>query len=78
MAYLIDTYNRYDKWDREHSLYVFTINEQKYAIKEVMLDWGEPQLPMRLGEHKDPSFYFIFNSYEEAEQYVKYMKALNR
>ena len=78
MAYIIDTYNRYDKWDREHSLYVFTINEQKYAIKEVMLDWGEPQLPMRLGAYQNPSLYFIFNSYKEAEQYVKYMKSLNR
>lgn len=26
MAFVIDTYNKYDVWDREHSLYKFEIN----------------------------------------------------
>ena len=47
MAYVIDTYNRWSKWDREHSVYVFSINENWYAIKEVELEWGFPILPFR-------------------------------
>jgi hypothetical protein len=48
MAYIIDSYNKYNRWDKEHSLYVFVINENWYAIKEVMLSWGLPQLPNKV------------------------------
>jgi hypothetical protein len=42
MAYVIDTYNKYDAWDRTHSLYKFEINGNWYAIKEVEMSWGLP------------------------------------
>lgn len=35
MAYIIDTFNKYNKWDREHAQYTFSINECPYAIMEV-------------------------------------------
>jgi hypothetical protein len=34
-AFIIDTYNKYDNFDREHSRYTFTLNGVEYAIKEV-------------------------------------------
>ena len=40
MAFIIDTYNKYDSWDREHSRYTFEINGVWYGIKEVELEWG--------------------------------------
>jgi len=46
LAYIIDTYNKYDKWDREHAIYVFEINEVEYAVKYVKMRWGLPQLPL--------------------------------
>ena len=30
MAYVIDNYNKYDSWDRAHSLYKFEINGRWY------------------------------------------------
>jgi len=44
MAFIIDSYNKYDAWDRAHSLYKFEINGNWYAIKEVEMSWGLPQL----------------------------------
>ena len=35
MAFIIDTYNKYNRWDREHARYVFEINENWSAIMEV-------------------------------------------
>ena len=40
MAYIIDTYNKWSKWDREHAAECFIINGVEYAIKEVELEWG--------------------------------------
>ena len=34
-AFIIDTYNKYDSFDREHSRYTFELNGVSYAIKEV-------------------------------------------
>ena len=42
MAFIIDRYNRYDCWDKEHSVHVFEINGNWYAVKEVILFWGKP------------------------------------
>ena len=78
MAYIIDTYNEYSKWDRSHSVYTFTINEQMYAIKRVELQWGIPQLPSHIDREVDPTSYFIYNSREEALDYIKQIKSLNR
>jgi len=48
MAFIVDTYNRFDSWDRAHSVYEFEINGNWYAIKEVELEWGLPKLPLRI------------------------------
>ena len=45
LAYIIKTYNRYNRWDREHAAHIFTINDMPYAIMSVGMDWGLPQVP---------------------------------
>ena len=42
MAFIIDRYNKYNVWDREHSRKAFEINENWYAVYEVELEWGLP------------------------------------
>ena len=44
MVFIIDLYNKYDKFDREHSKYIFEMNGNWYAIKEVRLNWGVPSI----------------------------------
>jgi hypothetical protein len=34
-AFIVDTYNKYDVFDREHARYTFEVNGVEYAIKEV-------------------------------------------
>ena len=50
MAYIIGAYNKWDSFDRAHSVYRFKINENWYAVKEIEMKWGLPQLPMRMEE----------------------------
>ena len=78
MAYIIDTYNRWDRWDRIHSVYKFTINDNWYAIKEVELEWGKPILPLSIERDTHADSYFIFDSQESAMCFVRKMKSLNR
>jgi len=37
MGYVIEGYNKYDKWDREHAVYTFNMNGASFAIKEVRI-----------------------------------------
>ena len=76
MAFIIDTYNKYDSWDRQHARYVFEINEIWSAIHEVNLQNGLPVLPVRMND-VDPSCYFIYNNFDSAMAYVKLLKSLN-
>lgn len=78
MAFVVDLYNKYDRWDREHSVYKFEINGQWYAIKEVEMDWGLPQVGCRVDQDMHPEHYFVYSKYEDALKYVYMMKQLAR
>ena len=76
-AFIIDTYNKYDSFDREHARYTFEINGTTYAIKEVQLKWGKPKLPLRIGDERDNDPYHIYETYEDALAFVHTMRSLN-
>lgn len=77
MAYIIDRYDKYNEWDRIHSVYKFEINEQWYAVKEVILFWGQPQLPVSIEEEKNPETYSLYQTKEEAMEFVRRIRELN-
>lgn len=77
MAFIINTYNKYDWWDREHARKTFEINGNQYAIMEVELDWGQPMLPMRVDQEERPENFYIYDTYEDALRFVQLMKGLN-
>lgn len=71
MAFIIDSYNKFSEWDRAHSLYIFNINDHPYAIKEIEMVWGLPALEFKIMREDDPTSYHIYETYEEAEVFVK-------
>ena len=77
MAYIIDSYNKYDPWDRLHQRKIFEVNEQWYAIYEVELEWGLPVLPLRTMYDQDAKQYFVYDTKEDAMRFVQLMKGLN-
>lgn len=78
MAFIVDTYNKFDSWDRAHSVYEFEINGNWYAIKEVELEWGVPQLGFHVDQDARPNDYCIYDSYEDARMFVQKMKMIAR
>lgn len=77
MAFIIDSYNRYDQWNRDHARYIFEINGHWYAVYWVQMEWGLPRLPFRIDGNGDPKQYFVYNTYEEAMEFVHRMKRMN-
>ena len=77
MAFIINTYNKYDQWDRAHARKVFEINGNQYAIMEVELDWGQPVLPMRVNEYDIQGSFYIYDTYQDALKFVQLIKGLN-
>lgn len=78
MAYIIDTYDKYNAWDRAHSKKVFEINGVVYAVKEVILFWGQPQLEQSIYGDKNPETYRVYPTLDDALNFVKYMKMMNK
>ena len=79
MAYIIGTYNKYDIWDREHSVYKFEINRNWYAIKEIEMEWGVPKLPLQIDRdsEQDARTYHVYDTEADAFRFVQLMKGLN-
>ena len=78
MAFVIDCYNKYDGWDRDHAVETFEINGNVYAIKEVEICWGLPMLEYKTDQDERPQIYCIYETLEEAQQFVQWMKMINR
>lgn len=78
MAFVIDCYNKYDSWDRDHAIQTFEINGNTYAIKEVEMCWGLPMLEYKTDQDEQPQIYCIYETLEEAQQFVQWMKMINR
>ena len=79
MAYIIGPYNRFEAWDRAHSVYKFKINDSWYAIKEVEMEWGVPKLPQYVDRdaEQDARTYQVYDTEADALQFVQLMKRLN-
>ena len=70
-VYIIDLYN---KFDAKNTVSIFKINGRWWAIKKVSLNWGKPQLNI-IEENEDPYLHFhLYNTLEEAQQYVHSIK----
>ena len=77
MAFIIGNYNKYDVWDRAHSKYVFEVNGNWYAIKEVQLEWGIPKLPQYVDRENYAADYYLYDTYEDAMDFVRKVKYAN-
>lgn len=78
MAYIIDNFDRFNSWDREHSVYITHINDCPIAIKEVEMEWGLPQIPPSTLCEDYKEIYYVYNTIDEAMDYIKLIKRLNQ
>ena len=77
MAFIIKLYNKYDRWDREHATYTFSINDVPYAVMRVGMEWGLPQVPSPLEYEENLSTYHVYDTEEQAMEFVRLMRSLN-
>lgn len=77
MAYIVDRFDKYDAWDRTHARYKFELNGNWYAVKEIEMEWGLPKLPLLVDRQQSPEQYFIYDTFEEAMEFVHMVKSLN-
>ena len=68
-VYIIDLY---DKFTKDKIISTFKINGRWWAIKEVSLLWGIPQLTKI--EDDDYISFHLYNTLDEAKAYVKQIK----
>ena len=71
-VFLIDIYN---KFSSDKIISTFKINNREYCIKEVGLMWGTPMLNS-IEEDAEKPFFKLYNTFEEAKEYVKQIKQL--
>ncbi len=71
-VFLIDIYN---KFSSDKIISTFKINNREYCIKEVELMWGMPILNS-IEEEAEQPYFKLYNTLDEAKEYVKQLKQL--
>lgn len=77
MAYIIGTYNKYDQWDRSHSVQRFVLNDVLYAIYEVEMVWGLPALKYSVDNDDRADMYCVYERLEDAQAFIRQLKRFN-
>ena len=77
MAFIIDTYNKFNGWDRQHAKLKFDLNSIQYAIFEISFQ-NSPEHPPDIFKDRNPETYHYYDKYEDALEFVKHMKYLNK
>ena len=77
MAFIIDTYNKFNGWDRAHAKLQFDLNSIQYAIYEISFP-DDLKLSPDIFYEKNPETYHYYERYEDALEFVKHMKYLNK
>jgi len=47
-------------------------------VKEVILFWGQPQLEENIYGNKKPETYRVYSTLDDALNFVKYMRMMNK
>ena len=75
-VYIIDTYDKYMKQGNEKAVY--WVHGIPYCIREVEMKWGLPVIENPSIEYEEsPQIYNIFEDYNAAVKYIKWMQSLN-
>ena len=75
-VFVIDTYSRHE--DNSGVRMRYCINDIWYCIREVELEWGEPLVPIRIDDNLDRRWYYVYENYDDAIEFVNTMKRMNR
>ena len=71
-VFIIDTYDKYSREDRNAARFVFLFNDQWYAIKEYEVRDGQLMRQLRFYENENENDWFWrYNSYDEAREFVR-------
>lgn len=75
-VFLIKPYNPYIRpAEGETIRFIFTLHDRQFAICEATLDWGRAQVAVPIDEEDDFG-YRLYDTYEEAYDYVQLLKRL--
>ena len=68
-VFIVDVYSPYAR--NADVRKVFSYNDNLYCIREVSLTWGQPQLDPVFDELETPPSFTLYNTFEEANNYVE-------
>lgn len=71
-VFIIDTYN---KFCGDKIIATFSVNGRWFAIKEVSLEWGIPQLNS-IEEEAELPYFKLYSTSDEAKKYIRKLKRL--
>lgn len=73
-VFIIDIYNKYQHNDNCRK--IFKLNNREYCIREVTLDWGQPNFPEKDLDDNFTSWH-LYNTLDEAKNFVRKLKRIN-
>lgn len=77
-VFIVDIYNPYSPYNNDVRK-VFIINSKQICIREVTMSWGMPEIGVSFDDcAAEPQDFRVYDTYEEAENYINKLKKINR
>lgn len=76
-VFIVDIYNPYSPYNDNVRL-IFWLNGRQWAIKQVKLNWGKPIVPALIDDETQPEDFYLYNTLEEAQNFVHMLQRINR
>lgn len=74
-VFIIDTYDKYSRADRQAAKLIFLCNDVWYAIKKCEVRDGKLMRPQRIDENENENeWFFRYDTFEEAEAFVRMIR----
>lgn len=77
MGFIIKSFCRFRRWDRENCVYEFEVNEIEYGIMKVRVIDGLPQVPEEIEYDARPDTYYVYGTEDEARKFAAQVQRLN-
>lgn len=77
-VFIIDTYNPFSPYTGSVRS-IFWLNGRQWCIREVKCEWGKPQIGLNFEDNApEPEDFLLYNTYEEAVDFIKKLQQINR
>lgn len=77
-VFIVDMYNPYSPYNADVRA-IAKVKDRWLCVREVQMNWGKPNIGISFDDNPpEPEDFYIYNTFEEANEFMQELKRINR